>query len=195
MSAVMESRVPFAMQPIAGVSPPSVRETTIMTVYPSLAATSLGRTLGRLYEIKVFPYPVTLGHMIALVTSPLAAMLYFGKWAATFGAGLLKMIPGLGKAIPTPTSVHRYVLTNRRVVVRTGLTPVDDHYVELDRFDSIQVVIRPGQAWYHAGDLVFRLGQVQTFRLDGVLRPETFRRTCLEARAGYIGVRNAVGRG
>ena len=38
-------------QPIAGVSPPQLSEATIMTVWPSLAATGIGRGLGRLYAI------------------------------------------------------------------------------------------------------------------------------------------------
>ena len=50
-------------------------------------------------------------------------------------------------------------------------------------------MVRPGQEWYRAGDLVFRLGVIETFRLEGVVRPDTFRHTCLSARQGYVGVR------
>jgi hypothetical protein len=60
--------------------------------------------------------------------------------------------------------------------------------VALDRFDSIETVVQPGQAWYKAGDLVFRLGQVETFRIAGVPRPETFRQTCLKANMSFVGV-------
>jgi len=53
------------------------------------------------------------------------------------------------------------------------------------------VVVQPGQAWYHAGDLVFKRGNVETFRLDGVSRPEAFRSTIMKARQAYAGVRQA----
>ncbi len=181
-------------QPIAGVFPPQLSEATIMTVWPSLAATAVGRALGRLYAIEAGRPPLTVGHLIALVTAPLAAGLYFGRFMATITVGVLQLLPKIGGAFKSPRDVQRYVLTNRRVVVRTGLKPVDERWVELDRFDAIDVVVRPGQAWYRAGDLVFRLGPIETFRLDGVVRPDTFRHTCLSARQGYLGVRQAQAR-
>jgi hypothetical protein len=162
-------------QPIAGVAPPKLGEATIMTVWPSLAATSIGRSLGQLYAIGGGSPPFTLGHLIALLSIPLVVPLYFHKLVAA-------VLPGL------PGAAQRYVLTNRRVVIRAGLRPLDVRWVELDRFDSITVVVRPGEAWYHAGDLVFKLGQIETFRLDGVVRPEVFRHICMSARQGYLGV-------
>ncbi len=179
-------------QPIAGVSPPQTREATIMTVWPSLAATPLGCGLGRLYAIPAGCPPFTLGHLIALATIPIVVPLYFGKFLATVSVGLLQLLPGIGRSIKSPQAVRRYVLTNRRVVVRTGLTPIDERWVGLDRFDTIEVVVRPGQKWYRAGDLVFKLGPIETFHLEGVVRPETFRHTCLSAQQGYAGVRQAL---
>ena len=67
--------------------------------------------------------------------------------------------------------------------------------VALDRFDSIETVIEPGQAWYKAGDLVFRLGKVETFRIWGVPRPETFRHTCIKAQMSFVGVQQAKAAG
>jgi hypothetical protein len=64
-------------------------------------------------------------------------------------------------------------------------------FVDLDRFDAIDVVVEPGQEWYAAGDLVVRRGQVETLRLPGVSRPESFRRTCLEVRQSYMSVAEA----
>ena len=98
-----------------------------------------------------------------------------------FFAGLL---PGLAR---------RYVLTNRRVIVERlqfswSAKWVEEMAVSLDNFDSIEVVVLPGQAWYPAGDLIFRNGEVETFRLMGVTRPETFRRTCLKAHTSFVGV-------
>jgi hypothetical protein len=91
-----------------------------------------------------------------------------------------------------PNGVIRYILTNRRVIIARGLKPVAEQYVELDRFDDIEVVVQPGQEWYPAGDLVFKRGAVETFLLRGVLRPETFRQTCLKARQAYVGVKQAM---
>ena len=177
-------------QPIAGVTPPELREATVMTVWPSLAASGMGRFLGQLYGIDIGPQPLTVGHLLAVASIPLAVALYFGR----FVSALVGSIPGIGPllVLPLPAAAQRYVLTNRRVVVRGGLVPLDQRWVALNRFDSIEVDVRPGQAWYWAGDLVFRLGAIETFRLPGVVRPETFRHTCLEARRGYLGVEEAL---
>lgn len=147
-------------------------ETTIMTVWPSVAMYGLGRFLGGLYSIR-FPdvYIFRLGHLIALKAIPISLVLYF-----------MRVAPFIGK---------RYTLTNRRVVVQRGIQAVDDKSVELDRFDSITVDVLPGQEWYDAGDLVFKQGTVETFRLAGVSRPETFRQTILKARMAHAGVKQA----
>jgi hypothetical protein len=47
--------------------------------------------------------------------------------------------------------------------------------------------VSPGQEWFACGDLVFRRGPIETLRLSGVSRPESFRRVCLEARQAYVG--------
>ncbi len=66
--------------------------------------------------------------------------------------------------------------------------------IELDRFDSIEIDRKPGQAWFDAGDLVFKRGDVETFRLEGVSRPESFRHTCLKSHASFVGVKQALER-
>jgi hypothetical protein len=100
-------------------------------------------------------------------------------------------LPGL--FIRNPLNWH-YRLTNRRVVVES-LFGGELNGVSLDRFDTIETVVEPGQAWYKAGDLVFRQGAVETFRIWGVPRPETFRQTCLKARMSYVGVQQAKAAG
>ena len=87
----------------------------------------------------------------------------------------MRIAPGIGT---------RYRLTNRRIIVERGLTSVEDKAVDLDRFDTINIDVQPGQAWYDAGDLVFKLGNVETFRLEGVSRPAAFRETCLKVADG-----------
>jgi hypothetical protein len=79
------------------------------------------------------------------------------------------------------------------VVVEAGGNFKPQQYADLDHFDSIVIEVRPGQAWYPAGDMIFKLGQVETLRLVGVGYPETFRATCLKAHQSFVGVRKAVG--
>jgi len=152
--------------PIAGVAPSELKETTIMTVWPSNARYGLGRMLGQAYAI-TWPdiYIFRLGNLIALLSIPVALVLFF-----------MRIAPGIG---------YRYRLTNRRIVVARGLTSVEDKAVDLDRFDSVEIVVQPGQAWYDAGDLVFKLGNVETFRLEGVSRPDAFRATCVKANQSH----------
>lgn len=153
---------------ISGVTAPSVAEATVMTVYPSVASTTLGQTLGRLYRIKSGVGPVSIGRLSLLATIPLGLMLYL--------------------SLRLPWAIRRYRLTNRRVCIERGVNPQVEQYVDLDRFDAIDVVVAPGQEWYAAGDLIFRRGQIETLRLPGVSRPESFRQTCLKVRQSYVSV-------
>lgn len=161
-------------QPIAGVTPSQVAEAPIMTVWPSICAYTSGRFLGSLYAIQ-FPginRVLRLGNLIALLSIPHALLLYF--W---------KVLPYVGM---------RYALTNRRVVVKRGLNGVDERSVKLDNFDTIRVVVQPGQAWFQAGDLVFMNGNREVFRLQGVSRPDSFKMACLKAHMSYVGVQAAL---
>jgi hypothetical protein len=176
-------------QAIAGVTPASVAEKTVMIVWPSIAAYPSGRWLGGLYSIKAGFFVFTIGNFLALASIPHALFLYFYRLA-------------MGKC---------YRLTNRRIIElatsvqwqRRDRFPFmapqvaigrEVKSVELDRFDSIEILVRPGQEWFHAGDLIFKLGPVETFRLEGVSRPETFRQTCLKSHRAYTGVRQALQR-
>jgi hypothetical protein len=158
----------MTMQSIAGVSPPSVSETTVMTVWPSVASTSLGKMLGRLFRIKDGFGPVSFGRLALLACTPIGLMLYL--------------------SLRLPWAIQRYRLTNRRVIVERGINPRIQQFVDFDKFDSIELVVEPGQEWYAAGDLVFRKGAVETFRLPGVSRPESFRQTCLKVQQSYRSV-------
>ena len=46
-----------------------------MTVWPSVASTSLGRSLGRLYRIREGFGPISIGRLALLATIPLGLML------------------------------------------------------------------------------------------------------------------------
>ncbi|REK17509.1 MAG: PH domain-containing protein [Planctomycetota bacterium] len=158
-------------QPIAGVTAPQTREVTVMTVFPTLGAFSTGRLMGRLCGVQLGYGIFTLGNLFALLLIPFAL--------ALFAYSLL------------PWVLTRYRLTNRRVTVQKWVRPVDERWVDFDRFDTIDIEVQPGQEWYPCGDLVFRSGATETFRLAGVSRPETFRHTCLAARRGYLGAQQA----
>jgi len=160
-------------QAIAGIAPSQLQEVTVTIEWPTIAATGLGRFLGRLYAIKAGTWIFTVGRLMMGLTLPLGLFLYFWMLA--------------------PWSVRRYRLTNRRLIVEAGPKLKPQNYVDLDRFDAIDIHCRPGQAWYPAGDMIFRLGPVETFRLEGVGYPETFRVTCLKANQAYVGVRKATG--
>ena len=139
-------------QPIAGVAPPELGEVTVMTVWPSIAAYPSGRFLGSLYSIR-WPdvYIFRLGNLLALLSIPHALALYF-----------YRVLPFVGM---------RYTLTNRRVVVRRGLSAKDDNSIGLDRFDSIEIVRRVGQ---HDPSAV-RAGFVEPRGPRGMTCPTGFR--------------------
>jgi hypothetical protein len=158
-----------AQQPIAGVTPPEVREVAVMTIFPTLGAYASGRLMGQLCGVRAGFGFFTLGKLFAVLLIPMA-----------IGVFVFSLLPGV---------IRRYTLTNRRVVIQKGLRAIDERWVDFDRFDAIDVEVLAGQEWYPAGDLIFRLGQIETFRLAGVSRPETFRHTCLGARRGYLGAR------
>jgi hypothetical protein len=173
-------------QAIAGVVSDRDHETTVMTVWPSIAASAYGRWWGRRYAndfgVTLFGVPITVGRIMALVSIPFILPLYFHM--------LIPRLPFVLFGVPNP-GCRWYRLTNRRVVVEQPFGGGEQQSVSLDRFDTIEVDTIPGQAWYPAGDLIFRLGPIETLRLSGVPHPESFRHTCLKAHAGFVGVQKA----
>ena len=162
-------------QAIAGVTPSNTQEITVMTVWPSNASYGMGRFLGRWYGLQAGVYIFKLGNLFALASIPIALVLY-----------LMKVLPFVGR---------RYRVTNRRIVVELGIScKKEEKAVDLDRFDSIDIDVQRGQEWYDAGDLVFRLGKTETFRLEGVSRPESFKQVCLKSHTAYVGVQEALAR-
>ncbi|MHB0959101.1 MAG: PH domain-containing protein [Pirellulaceae bacterium] len=159
-------------QAIAGVTPAELAEATIMTVWPSIAGYPAGQLLGRLYSVQ-WPslYIFRLGNLFALLSIPLALLLYFWRIAPAVGL--------------------RYTLTNRRVVVQQGLRAAEIRSIALNAFEEIRIDVRPGQAWYPAGDLVMHHGGKEVFRLPGVSYPEGLRQVILKSRAAYLGVQQA----
>jgi hypothetical protein len=160
-------------QPIAGVVPSELAEVTCKVVWPTIAATRVGRLVGRLAAVRLgLGEFFTLGKLLAVATIPLSL--------AAFGWQLM------------PYVCRRYTLTNRRVIIRKGLTAVDGPWISLDDFDAIDVEVLPGQDWFHAGDLVFRHGELEVLRWAGVPRPESARQVCRAARSALVTVRDVV---
>ena len=162
-------------QAIAGVVPADAEEVKVMTVWPSLSVYRLGGIIGQMCAIR-WPdvYIFRLGSLMALLSIGPAIILYF--W---------RVLPKTG---------IRYCLTNRRIVVQRGMKGVEDRAIGLDEFDAIEIEVSPGQQWYHAGDLVFKNGDSERFRLESVSYPEAFRHSCLASQAAFVGVRELLER-
>jgi hypothetical protein len=162
-------------QATAGANPAETAETTVTTVWPSIAALSPGRLLGRMYDVR-WPdfYFFRLGNLFALLSlaTLVPTALYFSKVLPRFGT--------------------RYRLTNRRILTCRGLSAKEQSAVDLTDFDSIEIDVLPGQEWFHAGDLVFRHQGTEVYRLPGVARPEPFRQTILKTRMASVGVRQVL---
>jgi hypothetical protein len=144
-------------------------ETIIMTVWPTIGATAPGRWVGWLCGVKLGRGFFTLGKLLALATIPLSLAVF-----------LWQLLPAV---------CRRYCLTDRRLVIQKGYKAVAGRAIGLDEFDSIDVAILPGQAWLHAGELVFRRRGSEVFRLSGVSRPEVFRQVCLKAQTALLSFR------
>ncbi len=150
-------------------------EVDAMTIWPTVAAHPVGRLVGRLCASKIgWGDFFTLGKLWALAAIPLSLAVYF--WQLM------------------PYICRRYTLTNRRVIIRRGLQPLDAKWVDLDGFDQIDVQVLPGQEWFHAGELIFKHGATEALRLSGVSRPEVFRQVCLTAQNALLSVRETVER-
>jgi len=159
-------------QPIAGVAPSNLEETTTMLVWPSICTYAPGRLLGNAYAIDAGVSVFTLGNLIALLSIPLALKLYFLRVAPFFGI--------------------RYRLSNRRVTVERGIQGTVEKSISFDRFDEIEIEVLPGYEWFKAGDLIFMHEGNETFRLPAVVRPEAFRHVCLKSQRAYSGVKAAL---
>ena len=71
-------------QAIAGVSPASTQEVTVMITWPSIARYLPGRILGRAFENQAGVYVLTVGNVVALCSIPLVLPLYFFRLAPSF---------------------------------------------------------------------------------------------------------------
>ena len=155
--------------------PARLPEIDAMTVWPTIGATRLGRLVGGLAGIPIgLGGFFTVGVLMAVVTIPISL--------AVFVWQLL------------PFVCRRYTLTDRRIIIKKGLTGVEHAAIDLDGFDAIEVKVLPGQAWLHAGELIFLQQGRPVFQLSGVSRPEVFREICLKAQESLLSVRRVLQR-
>jgi len=160
-------------QPVPAAMPSDLAEVTCKVVWPTIGATRIGRLVGRLAAIRVgFGEFFTLGKLMALATIPLSLTAF--AWQLM------------------PCVCRRYALSNRRIIVRKGLMPVDYRWISLDEFDSVDVEVLPGQQWLHAGDVIFKRAGNEILRLPGVSRPDVFRQVCLTSRNALVDVHEIV---
>lgn len=147
---------------ISGLS--AGKQALIMTVYPSIAATTIGKGLGKLYEsLPTRICGIKLSHLLfPLPTAVFGVMIYFH----------LKLFGEV------------YVLTNRTVQLRKSLGNRLIREVPLTDVDQIIIRQEPGQEFYPAADiyLINKAGQT-LMSLPGVPRADVFRQTLLEARS------------
>lgn len=154
----MMTQKPPAISGVSGGKP-----TLIMTVYPSIAGTDLGKILGRLYEsMPTRVGGIKLSHLLfPLPTSIIAIQVYFH----------LKIFGNV------------YALTNRSLQFRKSIGNRLIREVPLSDIGQVIVRQEPGQEFYPAADLdILNKAGDTIMTLPGVLRADVFRETILEAR-------------
>jgi hypothetical protein len=145
---------------ISGVS---AEQTLIMAVYPSIAATGLGKLLGQLYgSIPLRVGGIKLSHLLfPLPTAIIAIQIY----------AHLKLFGEV------------YALTNRTLQLRYSLGNRLKREIPLSSIDQVVIRQEPGQEFYPAADiyLLDKAGST-LMTLPGVPRADVFRQTILEAK-------------
>ncbi|MEW4526223.1 MAG: PH domain-containing protein [Maioricimonas sp. JB045] len=153
-------------QAISGVS--AGVENTIETVYPSVAATGLGRFFGRLYNsIPLKINGIKLSQILfCLPTAP---------------------IPVLFLYLPMKVGGNRYTLTNRSIQIWSALGGRMDQQMALTDIAEIEIQVQPGQEFFNAGDLALTNARGDVvMQLEGVPYPHRFRQIVLDARNARV---------
>lgn len=150
-------------QPILGVS--ASHENVVTTTWPSVAAQGIGRFLGMLMDLSPAKIPFTnipiTNAIFAPLTAPLFALGYVSEKV-------------LGK---------KYVVTNRAVQIWSSISTHMDGEVSLSDVVDVEIVVQPGQAFFHAGDVqLIGANGTPALTLKGVNRPDVFKQTILKAR-------------
>jgi hypothetical protein len=145
-------------QAITGLTPPEVGEARIRETWPSVAR---------------FPALASLGRMLTgtIILAPLAwlvmSLAYFGK--------LL------------PFVARRYSLTNRRVMIRHGLSGKPGAEVPLANIDEVRVETDANSDFFRAANLHILVNGQAALTLTGVPEAEGFRQAILNACSAWTG--------
>ncbi len=144
----------MSVQAIAGVSPTS--ESRIMTEFPSVAASGIGRLIGQIMDsLPIRIFGVKLSYLLfGLPLAPLGMLLFLLN--RPFGS--------------------RYILTNRSVQVWSSLGTQRTAVADLNDIAEVELDQRPGQAFFRASDICLKSASGKTIlRLDGVCDAGAFR--------------------
>jgi len=148
---------------IAGVWPVERGEASIARAMPSISASGLGRTLGRIYGL-----PYAIGFFIHILTLPVPVLL---AAAMFFFSGF-----------------RRYTVSSTRVRICRGFGDQSGPEVLLTELDDVRMVVRSGQEFYRAADLELISGGQIALTLPGVQNAEPFLHNILEARDAVVQV-------
>jgi hypothetical protein len=152
-------------QPIAGVSPSQDR--VVEVVYQTIAAAAPGRLIGSIMDC----IPVRVGGVKL-------SNLIFGLPLAPFGLAGYLMLKVFGR---------KFILTSRSINIATPLTARVLKQVPLKDVAEVEIDVRSGQEFHHAGDLVLLSAKGDLLaRLEGVSRPDRFRRLIVDTRDARI---------
>ncbi len=149
--------------PVHGVVPPQLQEALIREVWATVAAQPIVASLARQL-------------IRSVVFAPLGWLLLAPLWAKR----LLGFLPGLGFL------TVRYTLTNRRLMIRTGMKPRTQAELPLDQIASVRIRTDVNSRFYLTGDLeILRDDGSVALTLRGVPEPESFRQAILQAREAW----------
>jgi len=149
----------MSIQAIAGVSP--TLEARIMTEFPSVGATGIGRLVGQLMDsIPIRILGVKLSYIL------------FGLPLAPLGL-LLFLLNRLGS---------RYIVTNRSVQIWSAMGSERRSTVDLNEITDVDLDELPGQSFFRAADIRLKAASGKTImRLAGVADAGAFRNAILQA--------------
>jgi hypothetical protein len=180
-------------QAVAGLMPPQLGEAIIRETWPSVRAwggpiPAVAAGLMRTVWLAPITWPVAWFLLFLLFgwwfTLILIALTLFGALAvfafilSPFGR---RPRGAVLDAMLLPFLPRRYVLTNRRVMIRRSFKSKPSHEIALGDIDDVRLAPGSIDSFYHAADIeIVSKGQT-ALKLAGVPEPESFRHAILNA--------------
>ena len=143
-------------QAVTGVVPPELGEAVIRQCWPSVARSSAVAGLGKALTRTI-------------ILAPLA-------WLMMAGAYFGKLLP---------FAACRYVLTNRRMMIRRGWSGKVAQEIPLDQIDDVKLVTDGNSTFFRSGNLEILRNGTTALTLSGVPEPDSFRHAILNARNAW----------